>query len=224
MDKETLKSRIVAKLGKTSLSDRSINDFAESILPFAQETDEYIEAQCRILRSMEGQIRHETSVGIEDFKKGYKPDEKKEPEEKKDPKTEGNDGYQAILEKLNQMQESYNTLKTDFDNQKTEAARAAAKSKVIDTLRKRIKSATGDEPNEFVFGVTTSDVTVDENADIESLIGGLTESYNSNMKKAGLGTGAPAFGNGGSGSDSKAIDSFFEKKALEGKFPTQHQG
>lgn len=221
MDKETLKSRIVAKLGKTSLSDRSINDFAESILPFAQETDEYIEAQCRILRSMEGQIRHETSVGIDDFKKSYKPDEKKEPEEKKDPEP---DGYKAILDQLKAMQESYNTLKTDFDNQKTEAARAAAKSKVIDTLRKRIKSATGDEPNEFVFGVTTSDVTVDENADIESLIGGLTESYNSNMKKAGLGTGAPAFGNGGSGSDSKAIDSFFEKKALEGKFPTQHQG
>lgn len=221
MDKETLKSRIVAKLGKTSLSDRSINDFAESILPFAQETDEYIEAQCRILRSMEGQIRHETSVGIDEFKKGYKPEPTPEPEPKKDPEP---DGYKAILDQLKAMQESYNTLKTDFDNQKTEAARAAAKSKVIDTLRKRIKSATGDEPNEFVFGVTTSDVTVDENADIESLIGGLTESYNDNMKKAGLGTGAPAFGNGGSGSDSKAIDSFFEKKALEGKFPTQHQG
>lgn len=221
MDKETLKSRIVAKLGKTSLSDRSINDFADSILPFAQETDEYIEAQCRILRSMEGQIRHETAVGIEDFKKGYKPEPTPEPEPKKDPEP---DGYKAILDQLKAMQESYNTLKTDFDNQKTEAARAAAKSKVIDTLRRRIKSATGDEPNEFVFGVTTSGVTVDENVDIETLIGGLTESYNDNMKKAGLGTGAPAFGNGGSGSDSKAIDSFFEKKALEGKFPTQHQG
>lgn len=223
MDKETLKSRIVAKLGKTSLSDRSISDYAESILPFFQDTDEYIEAQCRILRSMEGQIRHETSVGIEDFKKGYKPAEQNaDPKPEPEPKPSGDDGYKAILEQLKAMQESYNTLKSDFDNQKTEAARAEVKSKVIDTLRRRIRTATGDEPNEFVFGVTTGEIQVDGSADVETLVNGLTESYNANMKKAGLGAGAPAFGGGSGGGESKAIDSFFEKKALEGKFPAQH--
>lgn len=72
MDKETLLSQFRAKVGESNLSDRTFSELTDQFLPlFADDTkitDETWNMPLAVFKSMSGQLRHDLSDGINNFK------------------------------------------------------------------------------------------------------------------------------------------------------------
>ena len=62
MTKEELLEKLIAKVGKTSLSERTLSAYAENTLKLvgddSQVDDAFLEAHASILKTMEGQLSH----------------------------------------------------------------------------------------------------------------------------------------------------------------------
>lgn len=83
MEKEQILSTLTAKLGKTSISSRSLDTYISANLPAegTEPDDAYFEKHVNVLKSFGGQYSHDLATAIEDFKKNYKP----EPDHTPDP-------------------------------------------------------------------------------------------------------------------------------------------
>lgn len=122
-----LVAKLTAKGEKLNLSERSINEHLDTLMPlFADEETEianFIEKVLPIFKTSDANVRNDVSVGIADFKKSYKPEEKKEEvkDDKKDPQAD--DAYAKLLKRLddleneakaNKAKETVNGLKQSF--------------------------------------------------------------------------------------------------------------
>jgi len=217
MDKETLLSKMKSKLGNTQLSDRSVESYVVGILPTITDdsivTDAYLETHVGILRSFEGQYRHDLATGIEDWKK-------QNPLNPPTPPVNQPSAEVAEMQKqMAQMLQSMTEMQNQFKAQQTEQAKNAVRTSVVEKLRKEIRNATGEDPNNFVFRMTTSNIAVEADSNVDDIVKNLTNAYNANLKEAGIETSAPSFG-GGTGNEDNPFGDFFKQKALEGKFPT----
>lgn len=77
MEKEQILSTLTEKLGKTSISSRSLDTYISANLPAdgTEPDDAYFEKHVNVLKSFGGQYSHDLASAIEDFKKNYKPNE-----------------------------------------------------------------------------------------------------------------------------------------------------
>ena len=73
MDKEKILPKLSQMLGKTSLSDKTISDYAASIASLltdeAQLTEEFYTAHVNILKSMDGNFSHDVAAQVDEIKK-----------------------------------------------------------------------------------------------------------------------------------------------------------
>ena len=115
MTKEELLEKLIAKVGKTSLRERTLSAYAENTLKLvgddSQVDDAFLEAHASILKTMEGQLSHEISSGIEKWKEGN--NLKKDGNDLK--KEGGEDDTNEILELMKQIREDNAALKARLD-------------------------------------------------------------------------------------------------------------
>lgn len=76
MEKEQILSEMVAKLGKTSLSQRTISGYVEGNLPTdgVEPDDAYWQKHVGFLKSLDGNFSHDVAHAVDEFKKSYKAD------------------------------------------------------------------------------------------------------------------------------------------------------
>lgn len=122
-----LVARLTAKGEKLNLSERTINEQLDALMPLIanEETElaDFLDKVAPLFKTADANVRNDVSVGIADFKKSYKPEEKKEEvkDGKKDPQAE--DAYAKLLKRLddleneakaNKAKETVNGLKQSF--------------------------------------------------------------------------------------------------------------
>lgn len=122
-----LVARLTAKGEKLNLSERTINEQLDALMPLIanEETElaDFIDKVTPLFKTADANVRNDVSVGIADFKKSYKPEEKKEEvkDDKKDPQAD--DAYARLLKRLddleneskaNKAKETVNSLKQSF--------------------------------------------------------------------------------------------------------------
>lgn len=210
MTKEELLEKLIAKVGKTSLSERTLSAYAENTLKLVGDDskvdDAFLEAHASILKTMEGQLSHEISSGIEKWKEGN--NLKKEG---------GEDDTNEILELMKQIREDNAALKARLDEADKKQGQKDYKAKLMSEMRSK-----GAE-NEYILKQTLGQKEFDTAKSVEDAVEESLKAYDANYKSC-FGDGATPRGNSGNGTDgndtgSKALDAFFDRKAAEGKFP-----
>lgn len=210
MTKEELLEKLIAKVGKTSLSERTLSAYAENTLKLVGDDskvdDAFLEAHASILKTMEGQLSHEISSGIEKWKEGN--NLKKE---------DGEDDTNEILELMKQIREDNAALKARLDEADKKQGQKDYKARLMSEMRSK-----GAE-NEYILKQTLGQKEFDTAKSVEDAVEESLKAYDANYKSC-FGDGATPRGNSGNGTDgndtgSKALDAFFDRKAAEGKFP-----
>lgn len=213
MTKEELLEKLIAKVGKTSLSERTLSAYAENTLKLVGDDskvdDAFLEAHASILKTMEGQLSHEISSGIEKWKEGNNL--------KKDDNDGGEDETNEILELMKQIREDNAALKARLDEADKKQGQKDYKAKLMSEMRSK-----GAE-NEYILKQTLGQKEFDTAKSVEDAVEESLKAYDANYKSC-FGDGATPRGNSGNGTDgndtgSKALDAFFDRKAAEGKFP-----
>ncbi|MEB3372631.1 hypothetical protein SFC43_01450 [Bacteroides sp. CR5/BHMF/2] len=71
MEKEQILSEITTRIGKTSLSQRTLTDYVSSNLPTegAEPDDAFWEKHVGFLKSLDGNFSHDVSTQVEEFKR-----------------------------------------------------------------------------------------------------------------------------------------------------------
>lgn len=212
MEKEKILSELTAKVGKTSLSERSIATYVDNIYPSitddAQVTDAFYETHVNILKSISGNMDRDIANQVNDFKKNYKPQEgaggeggKGEEEGKTDERiTELNNKLSLLQEKLDKSE------------------KAQKQTDLLKSVQEKMKEQGATDAG--VLAYTFKGEVIDSEKDVDTLVGEYLKSYDSNYTML-RGEGAkPRGGEGGSGEQSaKALDNFFSQKMAQGKFP-----
>ena len=213
MEKEKLISELRTKLGKTALSERTINEYATSILPSIssdeQVNDAFWTMHTTILKSFEGNLNHEIALNVTKLKEELLKTPPTPPVEPPVPPTPQND---ERIEKLIQEIES-------LKKQNEEAARKTAG----EALRNAVLGEADNlkVSNRNLWNDVVKSVELAEGMSHEDMLGKAKEAYEAKQKLY-FGNSAVPYSAGG-GDNSKAaqeeLDAFFQRKALEGKFP-----
>lgn len=122
-----LVAKLTAKGEKLNLSERSINEHLETLMPLftdeETEMSDFIAKVLPVFKTSDANIRNDISAGIADFKKTYKTEEKKEEVKSEEKKAEADDAYAKLLKRLddleneskaNKARETVNGLKQSF--------------------------------------------------------------------------------------------------------------
>lgn len=205
MDKETIFSEMKTRLGKTQLSDRTLNAYLEANLPAegAEPDDAYYDAHLKMLKTIEGQVNNEVAAVL----RGRKPKEEPKTEDKPDPTSV------AMAELQRQMEE----LKSNYERQAKEAHVAAMRSELVNKAGE-IKVANAALWKDVVDGMAVAD-----DATADSLLTAAKTAYESKLK-AYMGEGATPYGGTGNpgGEDlKKSLGAFADALRASGKIPAK---
>lgn len=217
MTKEELLKKITDKLGKTSLSERTLNTYAENVLKMIsndeQVSDDFLANHVSILKSLDGQLSHDITSGIDDWKKENKV-ETTPPT--KTPPTPEDGTTKAILETLEQLKKDNAELKSRYENEQKSRDQKHYREKLAKAME--AKGA----KNNYILNQTINRKEYDTTKSVEDVVEEALKEYDTNYQSC-FGEGAtPRDTNNGSGSgngDNKFLDNFFAQKASEGKFP-----
>lgn len=131
MDKEKILPKLSQMLGKTSLSDKTINDYATSIASLltddAQLTEEFYTAHVNILKSMDGNFSHDVAAQVDEIKKNLPTPQTPPATPQVNPQTEEKPQWAKDIEdKFQALQES-----------QQKAQKHALQTQLIESVRKR---------------------------------------------------------------------------------------
>lgn len=206
MTKEKLLQKICEKLGKTSLSERTLSTYAENLSKIvgddSQIDDNFLSTHVNILKSIEGQINHDITDGIENWKA-------------KQPSNKPNDDILGILAEI---KEDNKKLKERLDSEENKKAQEDFRNSVKNAMRNK------GAKNDYILKQIVSQKDFDLEKSVDDVVEDMLKEYDDSFKSC-FGNGASPRepeGNGSKGEEAvkKALDSFFEKKANEGKFPS----
>ena len=197
-------------LGDTGVTTRTLDKYVDALLPTIATDDsvneQFFKSHAEVVRAMGGQMRFEQA----EFVRNYKPKPGTVPPEppvelKPKPGEPGNDD---VLKRLEALEKEREIERKNF---------------VVREMRSRVSNKSGElkVTNKNLWEDSVRMVEYEDGMDdtaMESKAKGLYES----KLKAYMGEGASPYGGGSSGSqdqDDKALDDFFNRKVLEGKFP-----
>lgn len=170
-----LVARLTAKGEKLNLSERTINEQLDALMPLIanEETElaDFLDKVAPLFKTADANVRNDVSVGIADFKKSYKPEEKKEEVkgDKKDAQTE--DAYAKLLKRLDDLE---NEAKA---NKAKETVNGLKQSFIAKVKEKGVKD---DEWLNFYLETAV----IDENFDVDAKAEACLKFYN--KSKAGI--------------------------------------
>lgn len=127
MEKEQILSEITTRIGKTSLSQRTLTDYVSSNLPTegAEPDDAFWEKHVGFLKSLDGNFSHDVSTQVEEFKKNYKPNQ----QQANDTPQEGKDN--EVLELLKGIKNENKELRERLDRQDQAKSQSELREKVV---------------------------------------------------------------------------------------------
>lgn len=185
-----LVAKLTAKGEKLNLSERSINEQLDALMPLIanEETElaDFIDKVTPLFKTADANVRNDVSVGIADFKKSYKPEEKKgevKPEEKK---AEADEAYAKLLKRLDDLE---NESKA---NKAKETVNGLKQSFVAKVKEKGVKD---DEWLNFYLETAV----IDENFDVDAKAEACLKFYN--KSKSGIKTDVTPEKGGGKSDD-----------------------
>lgn len=185
-----LVARLTAKGEKLNLSERTINEQLDALMPLIanEETElaDFIDKVTPLFKTADANVRNDVSVGIADFKKSYKPEEKKgevKPEEKK---AEADEAYAKLLKRLDDLE---NESKA---NKAKETVNGLKQSFVAKVKEKGVKD---DEWLNFYLETAV----IDENFDVDAKAEACLKFYN--KSKSGIKTDVTPEKGGGKSDD-----------------------
>lgn len=185
-----LVARLTAKGEKLNLSERTINEQLDALMPLIanEETElaDFLDKVAPLFKTADANVRNDVSVGIADFKKSYKPEEKKgevKPEEKK---AEADEAYAKLLKRLDDLE---NESKA---NKAKETVNGLKQSFVAKVKEKGVKD---DEWLNFYLETAV----IDENFDVDAKAEACLKFYN--KSKSGIKTDVTPEKGGGKSDD-----------------------
>lgn len=127
MEKEQILSEITTRIGKTSLSQRTLTDYVNRNLPSegTEPDDAFWEKHVGFLKSLDGNFSHDVSTQVEEFKKNYKPNQQQANETTQ----EGKDN--EVLELLKGIKNENKELRERLDRQDQAKSQSELREKVI---------------------------------------------------------------------------------------------
>ena len=185
-----LVARLTAKGEKLNLSERTINEQLDALMPLIanEETElaDFLDKVAPLFKTADANVRNDVSVGIADFKKSYKPEEKKEVVKPEEKKTEADDAYAKLLKRLDDLE---NESKA---NKAKETVNGLKQSFVAKVKEKGVKD---DEWLNFYLETAV----IDENFDVDAKAEACLKFYN--KSKAGIKTDVTPEKGGGKSDD-----------------------
>lgn len=202
MTKEEIFSTLKAKLGTTSLSERTINDYITNVMPTEGDPDEaWFTAHSNILKSVSGNFNRDVALQVEDFKKNFKPTPSPEPNP--NPQPEPTPQPNAEVDALRQQMEQMMQMMKGMQNKNAQ-----------DTLRNSIIAKCDSlGANQGLWKMAVAQTEITEGMDEESFLTSVKERYESTQKEV-FGTSASPYGNNGNPEEEskQEIDDFFASK------------
>nr|DAN25961.1 MAG TPA: hypothetical protein [Caudoviricetes sp.]DAN49062.1 MAG TPA: hypothetical protein [Caudoviricetes sp.] len=168
MEKEQILSEITTRLGKTSLSQRTLTDYVNRNLPTegTEPDDAFWEKHVGFLKSLDGNFNHDVSTQVEEFKKSYKPDQQSAngtPQEGKD---------NEVLEFLKDIKNGYKELRERFDKQDQAKMQSELREKVVVGMKAKGIS------DEYVLNTTLAKHgELDSKKSVDELVESLLPAY-----------------------------------------------
>ena len=188
--RKDLVAKLTAKGEKLNLSERSINEQLDALMSLIanEETElaDFIDKVTPLFKTADANVRNDISVGIADFKKSYKPEEKKEEVKSEEKKTEADDAYAKLLKRLDDLE---NESKA---NKAKETVNGLKQSFVAKVKEKGVKD---DEWLNFYLETAV----IDENFDVDAKAEACLKFYN--KSKAGIKTDVTPEKGGGKSDD-----------------------
>jgi hypothetical protein len=215
--KEKILTKIREKIGKTSLSERTLSQKAErlakKVLKDEDLTDELIADAVGDLKDIEGQLNHDVAEKVKDVEKRYA-------ERQTDPgggtQGAGTDAPAWALELQKIVNEKVKVL-DDFAKlkQSIESEREANHLKDFKKELKEVMMAKGVD-DEYVLDVVLGRIQKVDDGGVEGAIEGAWKAYDADYRLAHKEGASPRSGGGsvgGGGNESGFKDFFAEKKA-----------
>lgn len=209
MEKEQLLSEMTGRLGTTGLSERTVSEYVDNILPTItsdeQVNDAFWDMHTRILKSVEGNLNHDVANRVNTFKAEWEKNnpKKQEPPKQEPAKEPQMELYEALVKKIE-------SLEKQSAESNLKATVSEIKGKVLskaDELKVSNRNLWNDAVSAVVYseGMTESDMLVKAKEIYES------------KQKAYFGDGAVPYSTGSSSNQKKAeedLDAYFAKKGI----------
>lgn len=218
MEQEKILSNINAKLGQTSLSQKTISDYVGANLPAegVEPDDAYYTKHVDFLKSLNGNFSADVARQVNDFKKNYKPlNDTPTPKDSND--TTGKNGNNADESRLEQRLKD---LENQLKQQNTNQQRSQLQREVI-SQADSLKVA-----NKAIWEDAVKSVEVGENDTTDTLVTKAKTAYEKMLKRY-VGDGATPYGSSGrQGASKEAIkeandrrEAFKKRMQARGKLP-----
>lgn len=177
---ESLKSELTKGGKSPRLSDRSINDYVDNLLEIEAENedlelDAFVEKYKKTLISMNGNVEHDVSSSVTDFKAEW---EKTHPTQKKgedsiqdpDPDSKTSPEMKAVLDRLKALEDENSSMKE----------KNAVSQKKADLLSKMKEK--GIDNDDWSAGMVAQ-ITITPDMDVDAKAGELLDFYNKTSAK-----------------------------------------
>lgn len=206
MEKAQILSTLKEKLGQTSLSERTLTEYVNNVLPAeGVEPDEaYFTSHVGILKALGGQYNH-------DIAEYQRQNPYRQQQQHQDPPVE-NPEIAALKQQMQQMQDQ---LKQERSGNAIAAVRAALSGKG-DELKVR---------NKAIWEDAVKSLSIKEGDTVDSILATAKSSYEA-MQKRYLGDGAQPYGSGKSDpstdaeAQKKLREAYRQKLIEDGKIPS----
>ena len=168
MEKEQILSEITTRVGKTSLSQRTLTDYVNRNLPAegTEPDDAFWEKHVGFLKSLDGNYSHDVSTQVEEFKKNYKPNQ----QQANDTTQEGKDN--EVLELLKSIKNENKELRERLDRQDQVKSQSELREKVIAGMKAKGVN------DEYVLTTTlTKHGELDSKISVDELVDSLLPVY-----------------------------------------------
>lgn len=209
MEKEKLISDLQTRLGKTALSERTINEYVSSILPSItsdeQVNDSFWAMHTTILKSFEGNLNHEIASTVNRVKEEFLKAPKPEP-------TPPNPPIDERYEKL--MQEIESLKKQNEETARRNASESLRNAVLTEADKLQVS-------NRNLWNDVVKSVELTDGMKHEDVLNKAKEAYEAKQKLYFGNSAVPYTADGGNNAKAaqEELDAFFARKASEGKFP-----
>lgn len=201
---EQIVTNVKAKLGQTSLSDRSLTEYFTAINPQGEPDDAFYATHVAILKSFGGQFSHDVAEWKKEYEKNNPPVTPPAPTPAPAPTGGMSDDVKALFDKQQQTIDRLSALIAAQQKKESEGAIKAAAEEYGKTLN-------ADKPALWKSAVQLTPIA--ENMTSEQYNAAVKTNYESLVAASGNG-GQPYVSGGGAGSgeSNKDIDDFFAAK------------
>ena len=207
MEQEQILSNLKEGLGQTSLSERTISDFASVLEVPEDETlhGDFFSKQVKILKTVEGQLSHDVATKVEDFKKNFKPAEQPEQEPKKN--------EDEIPDYVKELREELASIK----DKELEKQKSVQSEQLINSAYEDAKKSGAE--NEAVLKIVKRFVSVEDGDTPISLKNKIVAQYNETYQELYGEGAAPSFNSRGGSNSKKEDEDYMEHLRKTGKLP-----